>query len=180
MWTGSFDDADLSDAWIDGDETARWRSGGGHEGEASGSSLLEVPPGCSLPRHTDSAEETIVVAQGRARVTVGDETAELAAGGLALVPECVPHEVHNAGDEPLRLVALYASDDVTTTYEAPVQPAGVQCRPGVARHHQELIVHLGRDELGVLPAGRRGADPAHRLAGAGGALVHRDREVAGV
>ena len=124
MWTGSFDDAELSDAWIDGDDEARWRSGAGHTGGGSGSSLLEVPPGCRLPRHTDSAEEVIVVVDGRAAVTVGDDTARVAAGGIALVPECAPHEVRNDGAEPLRFVALYASDEVTTTYEAPVQPDG--------------------------------------------------------
>src|SRR5918998_6642876 len=124
METADFQSAELSDAWIEGDETARWRSGSGEIGDGSGSSLLEVPPGCRLPRHTDSAEETIVVVDGVAAVTVGDAKGEVPAGGVALVPECVPHEVRNAGDEPLRFVALYAADDVTTTYEAPVQPGG--------------------------------------------------------
>jgi quercetin dioxygenase-like cupin family protein len=86
--------------------------------------VLEVDPGCRLPRHTDSAEETIVVVAGRATVSVGDDTAEVGAGELALVPECVPHDVRNAGDETLRFVAVYAGTDVTTTYEEPVQPGG--------------------------------------------------------
>src|SRR4051794_39219087 len=117
---------DLSDAWIEGDESARWRSAAGHGPDggasASGSSLVEVEPGCRLGRHTDSAEETVVVIAGRARVTVGDETAEVGTGGLALVPKDVPHEVANAGDELLRFAAVYASTDVVTTYEREVQP----------------------------------------------------------
>jgi quercetin dioxygenase-like cupin family protein len=120
--------SDLSEAWIEGDDSARWRSGSGHgpnDGAgASGSSLLEVDPGCRLPRHTDSAEETIVVIAGRASVTVGEETAEAGPGAVALVPECMPHEVRNAAPETLRFVAVYASTDVITTYEAPVQPDG--------------------------------------------------------
>ena len=36
----------------------------------------------------------------------------------------VPHEVRNAGDSLLRFWAIYASTDVTTTYEEPVQPGG--------------------------------------------------------
>ncbi len=116
--------AELADAWIDGDPDARWRSGSGHTGDASGSSLLEVEPGCRLPRHTDSAEETIVVVAGRAEALVGDESTTVGAGEVALVPECMPHEVRNVGDSTLRFVAVYASDDVTTTYEAPVQPDG--------------------------------------------------------
>jgi quercetin dioxygenase-like cupin family protein len=120
----SFTDADLSDSWVEGDDSARWRSAAGETGDDSGTSLLEVPAGCRLPRHTDSAEETIVVVDGTAAVTVGDEEGQVPAGGVALVPECVPHEVRNAGDEPLRFVALYASTDVVTTYEQPIQPSG--------------------------------------------------------
>jgi oxalate decarboxylase/phosphoglucose isomerase-like protein (cupin superfamily) len=40
------------------------------------------------------------------------------------VPECVPHEVANDGEDALQFVAVYASTDVTTTYEEPVQPGG--------------------------------------------------------
>jgi quercetin dioxygenase-like cupin family protein len=124
MKSESFASAELSDSWVEGDDTARWRSAAGETGEGSGTSLLEVPAGCRLPRHTDSAEETIVVVDGVADVTVGEEQGQVPAGGVALVPECVPHEVRNAGDEPLRFVALYASTDVVTTYEQPIQPAG--------------------------------------------------------
>jgi mannose-6-phosphate isomerase-like protein (cupin superfamily) len=115
---------ELSDAWVEGDDSARWRSSAGPVGESSGVSLLEVDPGCGLARHTDSAEELVVVVSGNAAVTVGDETTEVGTGGVAVVPECVPHEVRNAGDEPLRFVAVYASNEVTTTYEADVQPDG--------------------------------------------------------
>jgi quercetin dioxygenase-like cupin family protein len=123
MFATSPADTELSDAWTEADG-ARWRSAPGHAGQASGSSLLEVDPGCRLGRHTDSAEETIVVTSGTAAVTVGDETVEVAAGGVALVPECTPHEVRNAGSETLRFVAVYASADVTTTYGDEVQPDG--------------------------------------------------------
>ncbi len=128
MFTQSATSAELSDAWIEGDERGRWRSGSGHNAEvgaaASGSSILEVDPGCLLPRHTDSAEEVIVIASGVATVIVGDETATAEEGAIALVPAGVPHEVHNAGEAVLRFWAIYASTDVTTTYEEPVQPGG--------------------------------------------------------
>jgi len=114
----------LEEAWIDGEDGARWRSTAGLAGAAMGSSLLEIAPGHRLPRHVDSAEETIVVVSGTAEVVVGDEAETLGAGAVALVPRDVPHEVRNAGDEPLRFAAVYASPDVTTTYEAAVQPAG--------------------------------------------------------
>ena len=126
-----FQDIELSEAWVEGDESARWRSAEGVRGTDSGSSLLEVAADCRLPRHTDSAEETIVVVAGEAEVDVGGERARLTAGGAALVPREVPHEVRNAGDAPLRFVALYAADRVITTYDAEVQPDGGHERQAV-------------------------------------------------
>lgn len=119
---------EFADAYVDGDETARWRSASGHspsEGaSASGSSVIEVFPGCRLPRHTDSAEETIVILAGTAEVEVGGERAELSAGSLAVVPTDVPHEVRNAGAGTLQFAAVYAAPDVVTRYEQVVQPDG--------------------------------------------------------
>src|SRR3982750_462930 len=108
--------AELSEAWIAIDPSARWRSGSGH-GPDQGA-------GARLPRHPDSAEETIVVTAGRAAVTVGGHDEEVSRGDVVLVPADEPHEVRNAGDEPLRFVAVYAGTDVVTTYEDEVQPDG--------------------------------------------------------
>ena len=119
---------DLSEQWVDGRPELRWRStlGTTPDGgaKASSTSLLEVDPGCALPRHTDSAEETVVVVSGLAEVEVGGETETVPPGGVALVPKDVPHQVRSAGDEPLRFVAVYADVDVVTTYEDAVQPSG--------------------------------------------------------
>jgi mannose-6-phosphate isomerase-like protein (cupin superfamily) len=119
---------ELSDSWQDHDASARWRSCPGHSPSAgatsSGSSLLEVEPGNRLPQHTDSAEEIIVVLAGTAEIHVGEERTTLPAGGLAVVPKCVPHEVRNAGQERLRFAAVYAEPDVVTRYEHEVQPEG--------------------------------------------------------
>jgi quercetin dioxygenase-like cupin family protein len=129
-------EVELGESWIVGDPEARWRSSSGHGAStgaaASGSSLLEVPPGCRVPRHTDSAEETIVVTAGRAGVTVGEEHREVPAGGLALVPADEPHEVRSTGNDALRFVAVYASTDVVTIYEEEVQPSGSRARKPVA------------------------------------------------
>jgi quercetin dioxygenase-like cupin family protein len=135
VWARSPSELDFEESWIDGEPSARWRTVTGHGpsvgARASGSSLLEIDEGHRLPRHTDSAEETIVVTQGRAAVTVGDEQAEVGPGGAGLVPQDVPHEVRNAGSGTLRFVAVYASTDVVTTYEREVQPAGERERSPV-------------------------------------------------
>jgi len=130
-------DLQWSDAWIDGEEGARWRSatalGASAGAAASGCSLLEIPAGGMLPRHTDSAEETIVVVDGRAAVTIGDAPPlQVGAGGVALVPQGVPHQVRNSGPEHLRFAAVYAAPEVVTTYEQPVQPDGEQRRQSAA------------------------------------------------
>lgn len=128
MFSITPDTAEFSDSWQEEAPGARWRSAPGHspsEGaQASGSSLLEVDPGHHLPRHTDSAEEIVVVLAGEAEVIVGDERTPVGAGGLALVPKCVPHEVHNVGGQLLRFAAVYAEPDVVTTYEREIQPDG--------------------------------------------------------
>jgi quercetin dioxygenase-like cupin family protein len=128
MFALSPTDAELTESWIEDHDEARWSSSAGHGpgvgAASSGSSLLEVEPGRRLPRHTDSAEETIVVTSGLAEVMVGDESERVPAGGLALVPAEAPHEVRSVGDEPLRFVAVYADANVVTRYEEEIQPSG--------------------------------------------------------
>jgi quercetin dioxygenase-like cupin family protein len=136
MLTFSPGDFEFADAWLDGDDEARWRSATGHGPSSgagsSGSSVIELEPGHRLPAHTDSAEETVVVLAGVAEVRVGDETEQVPAGGLAVVPKDRLHEVRNAGSETLRFAAVYAEPDVVTTYEAPVQPDGSRERHTVS------------------------------------------------
>jgi quercetin dioxygenase-like cupin family protein len=132
----SSQDLEFSDAYVEGDDGARWRSASGHSpstgARSSGSSVIEVPSGCRLPRHTDSAEETVVILAGAAEVLVGDERASLPAGGLAVIPVGAPHELRNVGEESLRFVALYASADVVTRYDDVVQPDGSRERHTVS------------------------------------------------
>jgi quercetin dioxygenase-like cupin family protein len=128
MWTLSPNEVALANAWIEGEPSARWRSGRGHGpstgARSSGSSVLEVPEGCRLPRHTDSAEETVVVVAGTAEVILDGDRARLGPGGVALIPADAPHEVRNAGSGSLRFVAVYASAEVLTRYADEVQPDG--------------------------------------------------------
>jgi quercetin dioxygenase-like cupin family protein len=124
MQTASFDTVDLEESWIEDSETARWQTASGHSGDASGSSLLVLEPGTHLPRHTDSAEETIAVFSGEARVTVAGAVTTVQAGGIAVIPANAPHQVESVGADELRFIALYADSQVTTTYEDEVQPDG--------------------------------------------------------
>lgn len=128
MWSLVLDRLDLADAWIDGVPSARWRSAAAHGpstgASSSGSSIIEIDEGCILPRHTDSGEETIVVVDGVAEVTVGEDGAEVTAQGMALIPKNTPHSVRNSGMGKLRFVAVYSAHDVVSRYEEEVQPDG--------------------------------------------------------
>ncbi len=131
MLTAQFED--LAEQWVEGRPELRWRSTLGttpdQGAKASSTSLLEVDPGCALPRHTDSAEETLIVLAGSARVAVDDEASECSAGDLVLIPAHAPHEVANAGTDVLRAVGVYASASVVTVFDYPVMPDGERERP---------------------------------------------------
>lgn len=61
----AFDALELREAWLNSDPSARWRLNLALS-EANGTdscSLIyfELDPGCRLPRHTDSAEEIVLI-----------------------------------------------------------------------------------------------------------------------
>lgn len=125
---------DGADVWQEGDERARLRGyfpltpGTPNAGDVAAEHMMivsmEIEPGNYLPTHRDSKEELLVVTEGRVEATVGDETMAVAAGECALVPEMVPHGLRNVGDEVARIVGFFPSDEVTATFEKPLQPFG--------------------------------------------------------
>ena len=44
------------------------------------------------------------------------------AGDLALVPPMAPHALSNAGDETVKVVGFFSKEQVTSTFEGPVEP----------------------------------------------------------
>jgi quercetin dioxygenase-like cupin family protein len=76
---------------------------------ASAVVYFEVPPGGRLGRHTDSAEEVLLVLAGEAEAEIGDERGLFRPGGLALVPAMVPHDIRNVGNEPVRIVGFFGN-----------------------------------------------------------------------
>lgn len=123
-----------ADVWMEDDEHARLRgyfplspgtpNASGVAGEELMVVSMEIEPGDYLPTHTDSNEELLLVLAGRVEAAVGDETAELAAGECAVVPEMAPHGLRNVGDEPARVVGVFPNDELTSTFEKPLMPFG--------------------------------------------------------
>jgi len=87
---------------------------------------FELDPGCKLGRHTDSAEEVLLILQGTVEVTVGDEQGTVSAGELALVPEMVPHSVRNVGEIPAKVAGFFNRGHVISTFDEPYVPINQQ------------------------------------------------------
>ena len=93
---------------------------------SSATVLFQLEPGARLGRHTDSAEELLLVLEGAGEASVGDETGRLAAGEAALVPAMLPHDIRNAGDGPLRVLGFFSSSTVVATFDHPPVEGGPQ------------------------------------------------------
>jgi len=71
--------------------------------------IVNAPPGKGPPLHTHPYVETIFMIEGRATVTIGNETREVNAGAIAVVPANTPHKFVNSGDGLLRQIDVHAS-----------------------------------------------------------------------
>ena len=85
---------------------------------------FEVEPGDRLGTHTDSAEEILYIVAGEGEAEVGDERGRVSAGDLAVVPAMAPHGIVNTGAEPLKVVGFFCESEITSTFEAPIEPLG--------------------------------------------------------
>ena len=85
---------------------------------------FELEPGHRLGTHTDSAEEILLILEGEAEATVGDEQGRVSAGEMAVVPAMVPHALRNVGDETVRVVGFFSSNVVVSTFDQPMMPLG--------------------------------------------------------
>ena len=88
--------------------------------------LFEVEPGKALATHTDSAEEVLLVIAGEGEAHVGDETAAVRDGDVAVVPALTPHGIRNTGDSTLRVLGFFSSSTVMSAFEQGIGPQGEQ------------------------------------------------------
>ncbi len=78
--------------------------------------LVDAPPGGDPRLHRHPYAEVFVVQEGRATFTAGTETLEVGGGQIVVVPPGLPHTFVNAGDIPLRQVAIHASGRMITEW----------------------------------------------------------------
>lgn len=65
-----------------------------------------MQPGGGMPRHTNEVEHEQYVLRGRARVGVGDDVHEVAAGNVLFIPAGTPHWYEATGDEPFEFLCV--------------------------------------------------------------------------
>ena len=94
---------------------------------------FEVEPGERLASHTDSAEEILYIVSGTADAEVGDERGRVSAGDLAVIPAMVPHGLVNVGEDTLRVVGFFSSEDRLDVRRAACSRWAAPGRDGRAR-----------------------------------------------
>ena len=128
MTTTSLVSIELMEGWGADDATRRTRVAfplyAAHGTDSTAVVYFELDPGNHLGRHTDSAEEILYVVDGQGEATIGDETAALEAGSLALVPELVPHDLRATGDRPLKVLGFFSAATVESIFDEPMEPVG--------------------------------------------------------
>jgi quercetin dioxygenase-like cupin family protein len=92
--------------------------------ESTAMVYFELAPGDELGRHTDSAEEVILVLEGVVEGTIGAERGVLSQGQLAVVPRMLPHTFRNIGGQVARVVGFFPEARLVATFETEWQPAG--------------------------------------------------------
>jgi quercetin dioxygenase-like cupin family protein len=78
--------------------------------------IEEIAPGDRIPLHTHPINEVIVVGAGTPDVTLGDETRHVGPGAVVFIPAGTVHGTRNAGAEPVRIHAVFPSEQIGIRY----------------------------------------------------------------
>ncbi|MGI8520068.1 MAG: cupin domain-containing protein [Actinomycetota bacterium] len=101
--------------------------------------FMEIEPGRNLGMHKDSEEELVLVLEGAARGTVGEEAAELGPGTAVVIPAMVPHDLQNVGDGVLRAIGFFSGASVISMFEPTLIP-GAQAMIAFHDRHGERLM----------------------------------------
>lgn len=91
---------------------------GAHGTQESATVYFELEPGDTLGRHTDSAEELLLILEGEVEVIIGDDKGKAISGTIALVPKMVPHDMHNIGDKTAKVIGFFGgANNIVSTFD---------------------------------------------------------------
>jgi len=82
---------------------------GEKEGAPISAYIVNAKPGQGPPLHTHPYVEVIFMLEGCAKLTIGEETREVNAGAIAVVPANTAHRFVNSGETVLRQIDIHAS-----------------------------------------------------------------------
>src|ERR1043165_2526645 len=88
---------------------------GEKEGAPFSAYIVNAKPEQAPPLHTHPYVEVAFTIEGSATITVGDETREVKAGGIVVIPAGTPHRFVNSGDTILRQIDVHASPNFIQT-----------------------------------------------------------------
>src|SRR5206468_11591067 len=88
---------------------------GEKEGAPFSAYIVTAKPGQGPPLHTHPYVEVAFTLEGCATITVGNETREVNAGSIVVIPANTPHRFLNSGDTVLRQIDIHASPQFMQT-----------------------------------------------------------------
>lgn len=77
--------------------------------------FVNAKPGQGPPLHRHPYVEVEFTLEGTGTMTVGDETHEVSAGSIVVIPANTPHRFINSGDGVLRQIGIHASPKFVQT-----------------------------------------------------------------
>ena len=102
--------------------SSRWAllvdPGGHSEARVDDITLIveEIAPGDRIPLHTHPINEVIAILEGTPEVTLGEDTREVGPGAIVFIPAGTPHGTRNASTSPVRLHAMFPSEQIGIRY----------------------------------------------------------------
>ena len=86
--------------------------------------MTVLPPGASIPLHTHSSEEFILILEGDGICETEEDSHRLGPLDATYVPAGIQHRFLNVGDGPMRILWVYTDVDTTRTLVASGETLG--------------------------------------------------------
>jgi quercetin dioxygenase-like cupin family protein len=123
------DDLKTDDLSSTSSDDAEWVGGyfayGGSGANDSCVIYFAIPPGKRLGRHTDTAEETQLFIGGSGQLLLDAGPKPVKKGDVIVLTEGTMHDLHNTGDEDLRVIGFFAGPKVEQHWTDEVWPGGL-------------------------------------------------------
>jgi mannose-6-phosphate isomerase-like protein (cupin superfamily) len=78
--------------------------------------LFDGPPGSGPKLHRHPYAEVLLVQEGSAAFTVGEDMIDVTGGQIVVAPAGTPHKFVNSGAGPLRQIDIHANDRFVTEW----------------------------------------------------------------